>query len=275
MRRTAWLAVVITVGTGVLLGWCVAFAPAWIVRHDIGVHGGSRLSAADRLKAVNDVRVVLLQGAAGLVALGGIGLGAVLTLRQIRVSREGQFIDLFARAIEHLSSDQVSVRHGGVYAMEQIADAAPHYRGHVAALLASFVRQQAPWPPTRPPGEMDAERPRYTGGLRDDVGGAIAALSRRSMVLPGDGIELEKVDLRGAELIDHDLSGFCFAGSNLDGANLTGCDLSHTTFADASLRNANLTGATLTDADLTGADLTGAIGVNASPTPRHAPAPQS
>jgi uncharacterized protein YjbI with pentapeptide repeats len=119
---------------------------------------------------------------------------------------------------------------------------------------------------------VDAERPRYTGGLRDDVGGAIAALSRRTMVLPGDSIELEKVDLRGAELIDQDLSGFCFAGSNLDGANLTGCDLSHTTFADASLRNANLTGATLTDANLTGADLTDATGIGTPPAPHHTPA---
>nr|WSY50831.1 hypothetical protein OG999_12380 [Streptomyces sp. NBC_00886] len=133
----------------------MAFAPAWIVQHDIGVHGASQLSAADRLKAVNDVRVVLLQGAAGLVALGGIGLGSVLTLRQIRVSREGQFIDLFARAIEQLSSEQVSVRHGGAYAMEQIADAAPHYRGHVAALQASFVRQQ-------PPGRRHVRPVRWT-----------------------------------------------------------------------------------------------------------------
>ncbi|WP_328491354.1 pentapeptide repeat-containing protein [Streptomyces sp. NBC_00414] len=153
--------------------------------------------------------------------------------------------------------------------MEQIADAAPHYRGHVAALLASFVRQRAPWPPTRPPGEVDAERSRYTGGLRDDVGGAIAALSRRSMILPGDNIELEKVDLRGAELVDRDLSRFCFAGSNLDGANLTGCNLSHTTFADASLKNANLTGATLTDANLTGADLTDTTGIGTPPAPHH------
>ncbi|WP_329125076.1 pentapeptide repeat-containing protein [Streptomyces sp. NBC_01465] len=173
---------------------------------------------------------------------------------------------------EQLSSASVSVRHGGTYAMEQIADAAPHYRGHVAALLASFVRQQAPWPPIRPPGEVDAERPRYTGGLRDDVGGAVAALSRRSMVLPGDTIELEKVDLRGADLATQDLSWFCFAGSNLEGANLTGCDLSHTTFADASLKNANLTGATLTDANLNGADLTGATGIGTPPVPHRTPA---
>jgi hypothetical protein len=134
----------------------VAFAPAWIVRHDIGVHGGSQLSAADRLKAVNDVRVVLLQGAAGLVALGGTGLGAVLTLRQIRVSREGQFIDLFARAIEQLSSEQVSVRarrrvcHG---ADRRCGTALPRPHGRAAgkpagAHFTGFARieERQPWP---------------------------------------------------------------------------------------------------------------------------------
>jgi hypothetical protein len=162
-----------------LLAWCVAILPAWIVHHDLGRGASSALSAADRLKAGNDVRTTLLQGLAALVALGGITLGAVVTLRQVRVSREGQFIDLFTKAIEHLAGSEVAVRHGGVYAMEQIADAAPHYRGHVAALLAAFVRQQAPWPPIRPLEEVDVERGRYHGGLRDDVGAAMAVLARR------------------------------------------------------------------------------------------------
>jgi hypothetical protein len=266
MRRLVGLVVVVTVVGGVVLGGCIAVAPGWIVHHDLGSRAASALSAADRLKAINDVRGTLLQGLAALVALGGVALGAVVTLRQVRVSREGHVIDLFTKAIEQLSSDQVAVRHGGVYAMEQIAETAPHYRGHVAALLASFVRQQAPWPPTRPPQEVDAERQRYTGGLRDDVGGAMAALSRRTMILPGTGIELEKVDLRGADLADQNLSRFCFAGSNLDGATLTRCDLSQATLTDASLKHADLTGATLTGADLTGADFTEAIGL-APPSP--------
>jgi hypothetical protein len=277
MRRLVGLTVVIVVVVGVLLAGCVAFAPAWIVGHDLGLGGTSAPPAAERLKAVNDVRTTLLQGLAGLVALGGVTLGAVVTMRQIHVSREGQFIDLFTKAIEQLSSDQTAVRHGGVYAMEQIAESAPHYRGHVGALLASFVRQQAPWPPARPPHEVDAERQRYTGGLRDDIGGAMAALSRRSMILPGTSIELEKVDLRGAELAGKNLSRFCFAGSNLDAATLTGCDLSHTTLADTSLKNADLRGATLTGADLTGADLTGAdvtgaIGLSTPLAPAPGPA---
>jgi hypothetical protein len=251
-RLAVWVSLLVVVGALVLS--CVVFAPAWIVRYDGGAGGGSALSAGEWLKAVNDVRATLLQGLAALVALGGVGLGAVVTLRQIRVNREGQFIGLFTKAVEQLSSDQVGTRMGGVYAMEQIAGAVPHYRGHVAALLASFVRQQVPWPPLQ-----KAER--YLDGLPDDVAGAMAALGRRTMILPGTGIELEKVDLRGADLAGKDLSGFCFAGANLDDARLTGCDLSYATFANASLRNADLTDAKTLGADFAGAELTGAVGL--------------
>ena len=86
------LAVLVTVGVvvvAVLLVACAVFAPAWIVRHDLGAGGGAALSASDRLKAVNDVRATLLQGLAAVVALGGISLGAVMTLRQIRVTPGG------------------------------------------------------------------------------------------------------------------------------------------------------------------------------------------
>ncbi|MEU9019487.1 pentapeptide repeat-containing protein [Actinomadura sp. NPDC048394] len=276
MKRIVAWTVAITILVAAALGWCVAFAPGWIVRHDLGARGLSALSAADRLKAMSDVRATVLQGLAAMVALGGIGVGAAATLRQIRVSREGQFIDLFTKALEQLSSDDVLVRQGGVYAMEQIAGAAPHYRGHIGALLASFVRQQAPWPPSRPLEEIDAERAGYTGGLRDDVGGAMAALTRRSMVLPGSSIELEKVDFRGAYLHEKNLSRFCFADANLEGATLTKCDLSHATLANANLNDADLTGATLTGADLTGADLTGVIGLDPTRTAEPArPGPPS
>jgi pentapeptide repeat protein len=246
MNRFAAIVTSAAVALGLLLVACVTLLPGRLA-------GGAALPLADRLRAENDVRATLLQGVAGLLALAGLALGASVTMRQVRVNREGQFIDLFTKAVEQLASEQVAVRHGGVYAMERIAEAAPHYRGHVAALLAAFVRQQAPWPPAHA-----EERPRWHGGLRDDVGGAMGVLGRRTMVLPGTGIELERTDLRGAELTGLDLSRFCFAGANLDGAMLTGCDLSDATFTGATLRNAVLTGATLTGADLTGADLTGA-----------------
>jgi hypothetical protein len=99
---------------GGALSVCVVFGPAWIVG------GGSGLTAVDRLKAENDVRSILLQGFGGLLALGGVALGAVMTLRQVRANREGNTIELFTKAIDQLASNEVSVRHGGVYALEQV-----------------------------------------------------------------------------------------------------------------------------------------------------------
>ncbi|MFG1879298.1 hypothetical protein ACGFIV_31090 [Sphaerisporangium sp. NPDC049003] len=114
----------------VFLG-CLVFLPTWLVEHALGERTASALTAADWLGAVNDARSTLLLGLGGLLALGGIALGAVVTLRQVHISREGQFIDLFTKAIKQLAGDKLPVRLGGGYAMEQIAEAAPHYLGHV------------------------------------------------------------------------------------------------------------------------------------------------
>lgn len=119
---TAVLLAAVVVGGA--LSVCVVFGPAWIVG------GGSGLTAADRLKAENDVRSTLFQGFGGLLALGGVALGAVMTLRQVRANREGHTIELFTRAIDQLASEQVSVRHGGVYALEQVSELDARYRGH-------------------------------------------------------------------------------------------------------------------------------------------------
>ena len=93
--------VVAVVVLGGVLSVCVVFGPAWIAGN------GSGLSTADRLAAENDVRSTLLQGFGGLLALGGVAVGAVMTLRQIRANREGHSIDLFTKAIDQLASDQV------------------------------------------------------------------------------------------------------------------------------------------------------------------------
>jgi hypothetical protein len=172
----------------------------------------------DRLTAENDVRSTLLQGFAGLLALSGVALGAVMTLRQVRANREGHSIDLFTKAIDQLASDQVSVRHGGVYALEQLSELDARYRGYAHALLTAFVRRHAPWPVINPESGAPAARTPVHGGVADDVGAALAALSRGAMIVDGAGSELERVDLRDAELDGLDIPHVCFAHSNLDGA---------------------------------------------------------
>jgi hypothetical protein len=226
----------------VLLALGVVVGPRWIV----GPAGD--LSVVERLRAENDVRATLLQALGGLLALGGVALGAAMTLRQVRASRDGQLIDLFTRAIEQLASERVSVRQGGMYALEQLADLSPRYRGHVHALITAFIRQHAPWPPRRPEEELAADRARLQGALPDDVGTALSVLSRRLMIVDDAVSLLEHVDLREADLEELDLTCAILRHSTLAGARLA-----RATLVEADLRGTDLSGADLTNTDLHGA----------------------
>jgi hypothetical protein len=249
-RRRAFIVCAVLLAAAVL-AVCVVFGPVWLT--------GADLTATQRLSAENNVRSTLLSGLLGLLALGGVALGAWVTFGQVRASRENNTIGLYIKAIELLASDDASVRMGGVYAMELLCDLDSDYCGQVGALLTTFVRSHAPWPPTKPEAEVDAERARFTGGTADDVGAALGALSRGSIILKGEWAELERVDLRGAELQERKFPLLCLAHSNLEGANLAGAKLYHATLIDTVLRKANLSGADLREADLTGADLEGAV----------------
>jgi hypothetical protein len=242
-RYLAPVAVVVVLGLVVL---CVVAVPAWLVPD-------SGLTVPDRLRAENDVRSTMLQALGGLLALGGVALGAFVTVGQVRANREGNTIGLFTKAIDQLASEDESVRHGGVYALELLAELDPAYQGHAHALLTAFISRRAPWPPDDPGGGPPG---RY-GNLANDISAALAVLRRGSVITPGSGSELERVDLRGADLTGLHIPRLCLAHSNLEGADLRDADLSGATLADVNLRNADLRGANLTAADLAGADLTG------------------
>jgi hypothetical protein len=252
-NRVAATVVLASIALGSALAVCVVLGPAWTV----GTQPG--LTTADRLKAENDVRSTLLQGLGGVLALGGVTLGALMTLRQVRANREGHLIDLFTKAIDQLASDRITVRQGGVYALEQLSDLDPRYRGHAHALLTAFVRHRAPWPPQSSDSTTQPDRAASHVGLADDVAAAIAVLGRRLMIADGAASELEQVDLRGADLDGLHIPRLCLAQSNLDGASLVGAKLGDATLEGTTLRKADLTRADLRTANLTGADLDGAV----------------
>jgi hypothetical protein len=111
--------------------------------------------------------------------------------------------------------------------------------------------------------ETDPTAQPLHGGAFDDIGGALAVLSRQARIFDGWS-ELERVDLRGAHLDKINLSRTCFVHSNLEGASLVDANLTDATMSDTVLRNTNLTsadlsGTKLTDADLTGAHLDGTV----------------
>jgi hypothetical protein len=257
-RRPAFIAGAVLLAVVVLggaLAVCVVFGPVWLTGWGRGGVPGAGLTMAQRLNAENDVRSTLLQGLGGLLALGGVALGAVMALRQVHASREGNTIGLYIKAIEQLSSDDAAVRQGGVYALDLVCDLDARYRGQVHALLTAFIRSHAPWPPTRPEAVVKAERERFTGGIADDVGAALAVLSSGSMILEGNWSELERVDLRGAELKNLNIPLLCLAHSNLEGADLTDAKLNSATLKNVKLYRATLTNTVLCKADLSNADL--------------------
>jgi hypothetical protein len=188
--------------------------------------------ASEELKAQSDVRTTLLQALAGGVLL----LGAYVTYRQLRVTREGQITDRYTKAVDQLGSDHLDVRVGGIYALERIARDSPPDRATIEEVLTAYVRDHAPWPPSPAAPSLQAittwlvtfaqrrrsARPRRTAkdtatqdqqgrpdekvaespGPAADVQAAMTVLGRRE--LPPDGLrplDLGGVDLRGAGLI--------------------------------------------------------------------------
>jgi hypothetical protein len=124
------------------LGVVLLIIPGLVVDHDLA---GGHITAADRLNAVNNVRTTLLQAVGGAVVL----FGAYATWRQVRVSqdglnatREGQVTDRFSRAVDHLGSDKMDVRIGGIYALWRIADHS--VRDHEAVVYHGGVSSDAP-----------------------------------------------------------------------------------------------------------------------------------
>jgi uncharacterized protein YjbI with pentapeptide repeats len=232
-------------------------------------------TAAEELKAQNDVRATLLQALAGAL----LATGAYLTWRQLRVTREGQITDRYTKAVDQLGHDELDIRLGGIYALERIARDSPHDRATIEEVLTAFVRGHAPWPPlpAAPAQEAGAQQPRTTavqlllpdgrpaaaqdmgnrpdGGMVErqgpaaDVQAAVTVLGRRE-VLPGGvrPLDLTAVDLRRALLDRANLQGARLYGANLRNAILGGANLQ-----DARLDDVDLQGARLSDANLQGA----------------------
>ena len=232
-----------------------------------------------RAKIQNDARTTLLQGLAALLVLSGAGIGATVTLRQVRIGREqlkqareqaqrsderlreqiavaqeGQITERFTRAVDQLGQpgpDRLDVRLGGIYALERIAHDSPTHRLAVFEILTAFTRGHAPWPP-RLPGQYRADAPidQVPSLLTHapDVQAALTVIGRRPTQEDDPRLDLNQTDLRQADLTKANLKGAQLREANLSGAQLRAADLT-----GARLEAANLTGARLDKANLSGA----------------------
>jgi hypothetical protein len=267
---------------------CVLVIPQWLIDWELGAQART-LTAADRAKAVNDVRATLLQGIGGAVLL----LGAYFTYRQLQTGREqlqiaqqGQVTERFTRAIDQLGHAELDMRLGGIYALERIANDSPDDRATIAEVLTAFVRGHAPWPPRladQPPAEAPIEQVPELQARAPDVQAAMTVLARRQPPpMPSGSLDLHATDLRkanlqgaklrearlqlanlqGADLYVAQLQGAHLLGAQLQArlqfANLQGADLRRAQLQKAILWSASFADARLQEADLNGAQLSGA-----------------
>jgi hypothetical protein len=146
---------------------------------------------------------------------------------QTALTRQGQFTDRYSKAVEQLGTPGVSnvtVRLGGIYALQRLAHDSKDDKGTIIEVLAAFVRDPVGRPKSTPPRNV------VTPPSPTDVAAALTVLDR----------------LRG------------LPGVDLHGADLRRAQLSETDLRSAALQNAYLTDANLTSANLTEARLTGA-----------------
>ena len=197
---------------------------------------------------------------AGLIALPLAIWRAVVAERQANTAQQGLLNERYQNGAEMLGSAVLSVRLGGIYALQRLAEECPEqYHLQIMRLFCAFVRL-----PTKDQslesGKMEIE-PGTLLGIRQDVEVVMEVIGSRAK--PRIDLEREagfRLDLRGAKLpkaqfLDADLSGAMFHHSNLSGANFANTDVSDTllTYADlseATFRNMNFTGTRLGHSNL-------------------------
>lgn len=231
-RRALWGAVV--AGAILLFFAMVVYGPS-ILAEQL-----EPLTRAQRMTTVNQARSALVQMAGGLAVLGGF----FYTVRTYKLSRLGQVTSRYESAIVQLGSENLAVRVGGIYALEQLGHEAPFVRQPIIDLLVSFVHTRSAELVTQQSGQRRWRSSRSVV-VADDIEIAFGVLSRRwpkarIRQVDLDGVSLRKVRLRGI---------------SLDRATLSGAHLIGVSLVDASLQRASLRGVVLVDSDLSGAKL--------------------
>ena len=175
---------------------------------------------------------------------------------QADIARRGLLSERYQRGAGMLGSKVLSVRLGGIYALQRLAEKyTESYHVEVMKLLCAFVRHptEDTWIEYDP--VSDGGQDEQLRRIRADVEGAMQAIGSRSLA----GISLErsgdKLYLRDANLSDLQVQSARLSGAWLTNAKLSGAVLPHADLSSARLRRADLTGVKFWDADLSKAIL--------------------
>jgi hypothetical protein len=190
----------------------------------------------------------------------------------LKASRDLLISNQVAKGFEQLASNKMTMRLGGIYALEGVMNTSEQYRVPVLEALCAFVRDNTRDKPATAiqPLATDVQAALTVIGRRSGEIG-IVDLSRANLSganLRGAGLgranlsdtDLRDANLRSADLRGANLRGISLSGADLRGANLRGADLGRANLRDTDLRDANLRDANLSDLSV-GDKLSGTNGV--------------
>ncbi len=149
--------------------------------------------------AVDNARGRLLTLGAGLFAAGALVF--TVSRRTLELTEHGQVTDRYTKAIKQLGSKNLTVRTGGIYALERVARDSSRDQFTVIEVLAAFIRDHSREQRPLPESGASAVPVRTT---RLDLQAAVTVIGRRNTAIR------QRVNLAGADL----------TGANLTGANL-------------------------------------------------------
>ncbi|MFE5210371.1 pentapeptide repeat-containing protein [Streptomyces sp. NPDC056600] len=168
--------------------------------------------------------------------------------QQAELTAEQQVNDRYVKAIDLLSSDRLTSRLGGLYALERIMRDSAKDHDTVVKVLSAFVREFAVEPDD--PSENKI-RGRYHPPA--DIQAALTIIGHRPRRKESFEIDFRHSYLRECELKDCDFTGADFSDANLEGTHLTNVNFSQATFRDAKFSNSNWDDVKLTHAYMSGA----------------------
>jgi hypothetical protein len=195
----------------ILLLACVLWIPRWLYPsltetdlRDVSDAAKVQELKGTRLKLQNDARTTLLQGLGAVLVLTGAGIGASVTLRQVRATRDqiretatanrnqlklseqGQVTDRYTRAVEQLGHEKAPVRLGALYSLEHLAQDNPEYRQTVVDVLCAYLRMPYILP-AQP--ELEAEQ-------AEEMASPANGRDRTSQSAPGQDPGREELQVR-------------------------------------------------------------------------------
>ncbi|WP_334991929.1 pentapeptide repeat-containing protein [Nostoc sp.] len=159
-------------------------------------------------------------------------------------------------AIEQLGNNTIETSLAVINDLEQIAQNYPQYHWIIMDILATFVRENAPYIP------QEKVTNNLSTKVRIDIQAALTVIARRDVSKDpkNEQLDLSHTNIRGANLNKANLEQTNLyqanlAGANLREANLAGAILSAANLEGTNLYLANLEGAILSAASLKGANL--------------------